>query len=217
LVVYNEFIADFFRPLSDKVEVYPSGVDTKMFTPANTPREHSKPVIFVPGRVNDELKGFGTVKKACEHLRGKGLDFEVRITAAYDMHFEENWITNLGWVSQEALPALYHSSDIVVVPSLWVEPFGITTLEAMACGLPVIGSRIGGIAETLVDGRTGIHFTAGNEEELAEALERLIQSPDLRREYGQAGRRRAEEVYDWDVLVDKYYAEPFSRLAKPGS
>jgi glycosyltransferase involved in cell wall biosynthesis len=69
----------------------------------------------------------------------------------------------------------------------------------------------------LVDGRTGIHFTAGNEEELAKALERLIQSPDLRREYGQAGRRRAEEVYDWDVLVDKYYAEPFSRLAKPGS
>jgi glycosyltransferase involved in cell wall biosynthesis len=217
LVVYNEFIADFFRPHSDKVRVHPSGVDTKLFAPRNTPKESSKPVILVPGRVNDELKGFGTVKEACERLRRNGLDFEVRITAAYDMHFDEDWIVNLGWVNQQELPALYHDSDIVVVPSLWVEPFGITTLEAMACGLPVVGSKIGGIAETLVDGETGIHFTAGNAEELAEALERLIQSPDLRRQYGEGGRRRAEDVYDWDVVIDKYYAEPFSRQTKPGS
>jgi len=212
LVVYNEFIADFFRPFSDRVHVHPSGVDTKKFTPSRNPRNGDKPVILVPGRVNDELKGFDTVKKACERLREEGLDFEVRITAAFEMRFEEDWIKNLGWVDQDELPGLYQDADIAVVPSLWVEPFGITTLEAMASGLPVVGSRIGGIAETLVDGETGIHFTPGSVDGLAEAFKTLLGSELLRRQYGEAGRRRALEVYDWDVIVDKYYAEPLSQI-----
>jgi glycosyltransferase involved in cell wall biosynthesis len=142
-------------------------------------------------------------------LRAQGYDFELRITATFEMHLEEEWIKNLGWISQDKVPELYREVDIVVVPSIWVEPFGITTLEAMASGVPVVGSRIGGIAETLVDGETGLHFEAGNVEQLTLALKRLLDSPDLRQQLGRGGRKRAVEVYDWERVVEKYYAEPF--------
>jgi glycosyltransferase involved in cell wall biosynthesis len=213
LIVYNEFIADFFRPYSDKVQIVPSGVDTARFHPSERGESGSSevPVILVPGRINDELKGFSTVREACEKLRSQGHRFDLRITAAHGMTTPEEWITDLGWTPQDKVPNLYRSADIVIVPSLWVEPFGITTLEAMASGLPVVGSRIGGIAETLVDGVTGIHYSPGNASELAAALEKVLTSPSLRETYGKAGRARAVECYDWEVLVDRHYAEPFSK------
>ena len=208
LIVYNDFIAHFFRPFSDHVRVVPAGIDTSRFTPA-PPTSNPRPVILVPGRINDELKGFKTVFEACQRLKSEGYDFEVRITAAFEMGFAEDWIRNLGWVPQDRVPELYRDADIVIIPSLWIEPFGITTLEAMASGLPVVGSRIGGIAETIVDGVTGLHFEAGNADQLTDALRKLLDSPQLRQNLGEAGRRRAEEVYDWDRVVDEYYAKPF--------
>ena len=81
-------------------------------------------MILVPGRINDELKGFSTVKAACEKLRGEGLEFDLRITAAHGMTTSEEWITDLGWTPQERVPDLYRHADLVIVPSLWVEPFG---------------------------------------------------------------------------------------------
>lgn len=215
LIVYNEFTARFFRPLTDRVRVVPAGIDTRRFTPGSPPN-NLKPVILVPGRINDELKGFETVRQACGQLRAEGYDFEVRITAAYEMNVPEEWIQNLGWVAQDKMPSLYHNADIAIVPSLWVEPFGITTLEAMASGLPVVGSRIGGIAETIVDGVTGLHFEPGNASDLAVALRKVLDSPDLRRSLGEAGRRRAEEVYNWDHVVDKFYAQPFEECYQRG-
>ncbi len=209
LIVYNEFTADFFRPITDKIHVIPSGIDTARFQPV-TKKEGKRPVLFVPGRVNDELKGFSTVHEACLKLREEGFDFEVRITAAFDMHFEDDWIVNLGWVPQEEVPKLYDEVDIAIVPSLWVEPFGITTLEAMASGVPVVGSKIGGIAETLLDGETGLHFEAGNSEQLAQALKKLLVSADLRERMGKAGRERAIALYDWERVVDNHYRDLFS-------
>lgn len=218
LIVYNDFIADFFRPVSDKVRVIPSGVDTRRFIPqgsaAQGKERSSRPVILVPGRINDELKGFETVWEACRRLREQGFDFEARVTAAMEFRFEADWIVNLGWVSQDKVPELYRDVDIVVVPSLWVEPFGITTLEAMASGLPVVGSRIGGIAETLVDGVTGLHFEAGDAKGLADALRRLLTDPTLRERLGAAGRYRAESEYDWEVVIDRHYTGWFESILR---
>lgn len=209
LVVYNDFTANFFRPLTDRIHIIPSGIDSSRFQPRPPDAGKRRRILFVPGRVNDELKGFSTVHAACRKLREEGFDFEVRITAAFDMHFEEEWIKNLGWIPQDRVPDLYREVDVAIVPSLWVEPFGITTLEAMASGVPVVGARIGGIAETLVDGETGLHFPSGDAEGLAACLRKLLASPELGAQLGEAGRRRAVEVYDWERVIDRWYLRLF--------
>jgi glycosyltransferase involved in cell wall biosynthesis len=90
------------------------------------------------------------------------------------------------------------ASDVAVVPSL-VEPLGNATLEAMACGLPVVGSAVGGIPEMVVDGQTGLLVPPQCPEKLAEAIGRLIDEPETRARYGEAGRRRCETLFSLEA------------------
>lgn len=214
LIVYNQFIAGLLEPSGAQISVVPGGVDTRLFCPPEKKPVHSRPVILVPGRINDELKGFETVRQACRKLVDEGFEFEVRITAADEMSSDEPWLSNCGWIDQADMPDLYREADIVIVPSLWVEPFGLTAVEAMACGVPVVGARIGGIAESVVHEQTGLHFTAGNASELADCLRRLLQNPELGKQLGERGRKRCEELFDWDALVDRVYLPRFEKALR---
>jgi glycosyltransferase involved in cell wall biosynthesis len=92
------------------------------------------------------------------------------------------------------------SCDVVVtVP--WYEPFGIVPLEAMACGRPVVGSAVGGLLDTIVPGTTGELVPPRDPAALADALHALLEDPDRRRRYGEAGRERAVALYDWSAVV----------------
>jgi phosphoheptose isomerase len=84
-----------------------------------------------------------------------------------------------------------------VVCAPWYEPFGIVPLEAMACGVPVVASAVGGMIDTVVDGLTGIHVAPRDPERLAGALRGLLAQPERRAAYGRAGVRRARRLYDW--------------------
>jgi type III pantothenate kinase len=79
----------------------------------------------------------------------------------------------------------------------WYEPFGIVPLEAMACGVPVAASAVGGMIDTVVDGVTGVHVPPRDPERLASALHRLLEDEPCRRAYGRAGVERARRLYDW--------------------
>jgi glycosyltransferase involved in cell wall biosynthesis len=95
------------------------------------------------------------------------------------------------------------ASDIVVVPSVWEEAFGLIIAEAMACGRPVVASDIGGIPELVANGITGLTVRSGDTEELMTALYQLLESPDKRREMGEAAERKATEKYDLTKQVKK--------------
>jgi glycosyltransferase involved in cell wall biosynthesis len=106
----------------------------------------------------------------------------------------------LGRVDRADLPALLRSADAVVcVP--WYEPFGIVALEAMACGVPVVASAVGGLVDTVVDGVTGVHVPPRSPHDLAEALRCLLGDPVLRRRLGAAGARRARRRYGWNRVA----------------
>jgi glycosyltransferase involved in cell wall biosynthesis len=81
------------------------------------------------------------------------------------------------------------------------EGLGITTIEAMASGLPCVGSRAGGIGETILDGETGLLVPPGDEAALATAVGRLLDDPALRQRMGDAARRNARERFQWSVLA----------------
>lgn len=92
------------------------------------------------------------------------------------------------------------ASDVLVLPS-HSEGLPNVVLEAMACGLPVVATNVGGIPEAVVHGETGFLVSPGDHQELAARILTLAQNPDLRRTMGAAGRRRIETVFRWENYV----------------
>jgi D-inositol-3-phosphate glycosyltransferase len=118
-------------------------------------------------------------------------------------------VTFTGQRQGKALRDFYLAAD-VFVSTPWYEPFGITPLEAMACGVPVIGSAVGGIRYSVVDGCTGFLVAPREPAELASRLTQLRDDPVLAAKLGCAGVRRVRDRFTWDritaELVDVYRA-----------
>lgn len=107
----------------------------------------------------------------------------------------------------------YYSAGNVVVTTPWYEPFGLTPLEAMACGRPVIGSAVGGITFTIKDGETGLLVPPRDPATLAERLAYLLARPELRRRMGHAARKRVEHEFTWATVAERTAALYESVLA----
>jgi glycosyltransferase involved in cell wall biosynthesis len=105
-------------------------------------------------------------------------------------------VTFVGSRGREELRAFYGAADVFVTTP-WYEPFGITPVEAMACGTPVIGSAVGGIKSTVRDGVTGYLVPPNDPAALAERLAYLWRHPEVRRAFGRNAIRRARTLFTW--------------------
>jgi len=94
----------------------------------------------------------------------------------------------------------YYSAVDVAVTTPWYEPFGLTPLEAMACGTPIIGSAVGGITYTVEDGKTGYLVPPHDPETLALRLRQVLSDPDLQARMGRAGRARVVRDFTWETV-----------------
>jgi glycosyltransferase involved in cell wall biosynthesis len=122
----------------------------------------------------------------------------------------------LGFIKPEDIARYYSTADIFVAPSL-ADNLPYTVLEAMGCGIPVVASRVGGIPEEIDDGRTGRLFSVGSAEELGSTLLDLLANPQLCRDMGAAGRKRAEEMFGMEVFVRQHEDLYQSVVASPGA
>jgi D-inositol-3-phosphate glycosyltransferase len=113
-----------------------------------------------------------------------------------------------GAVAHDRLPEVIRSLDaLVCVP--WYEPFGIVPLEAMACGVPVVGAAVGGLLDTVTHEVTGLHVPPRDPRAVAAALARLLEDPALAARLGASARRRVERTYTWErvaALTERFYA-----------
>jgi glycosyltransferase involved in cell wall biosynthesis len=114
---------------------------------------------------------------------------------------------------RDDVPELLPAFDVYVQPSL-VEPLGLSILEAMAAGLPVVASQVGGIPEIVVPGETGILVPPSSAEALADGVAALLDAPNLRAVMGQAGRTRVLSDFSPDEQVDRIESV-FTRVARP--
>lgn len=225
-----------------KVEVIPCGVDLELFYPR--PRAEAKAhlglcpenhVVLFVGRI-EPLKGIDTLLRAmavvaqqyprwqeelCMAIIGgdaseppEALDAEMarlhRLRAELGI---EELVTFLGARAQDALPDYYSAADVVVMPSHY-ESFGMVALEAMACGTPVIASRVGGLTYTVLHGVTGLHVPERDPETLAQEIVRLLQDSELRERLGRQAQQVAQ-CYSWQNIGDRIidlYSSLQSRL-----
>jgi glycosyltransferase involved in cell wall biosynthesis len=200
----------------ETIDVIPCGVDTSRFRP----REMTKPLPQQPFRllsigrlvpregVVDAIEAL-TLLPECELLVAGGPpkallhhDREaVRLRARAEALGLQDRVTFLGALPREAVPELIASVHAVVCLP-WYEPFGIVPLEAMASGVPVVGSAVGGLLDTVEDGRTGFLVPPRSPHSAGRAVRRLVDSELLRQALGRAGRAAAVAKYDWSRVAE---------------
>jgi len=158
------------------------GLDTLIRAMVTVKNEHPSAVLYIMGRgpQASDLKSLAT---------GVGLKDAVRFVEAPVPNYE--------------MPSVYSSADIYVQPSS-VEPYGIAVLEAMACGKPVVCSDVGGMKDTVEEGRTGYLVPPGDANALAAKIALLADEGQKRAAMGYAARRRVEEQFDWPVIARQY-------------
>jgi D-inositol-3-phosphate glycosyltransferase len=225
----KEMITALYGVSPQKITVVPCGVDTEVFRPldkASIRRDLGLPaneriVLFV-GRI-EPLKGIDLLLRAVAHLDGRfrvlviggdGKDLarksELAVLAA-ELTIADK-VTFLDAVPHDDLPLYYNAADICVVPSYY-ESFGLVAVEAMACGVPVIASRVGGLKETVQDGQTGYLVPWLCPEPFAERLDLLLSNEPLRLSLGREARAAAER-YHWSEVaarVEDVYHELVSQ------
>lgn len=107
-----------------------------------------------------------------------------------------------GRLSREVLPTYYAAADVVVVPSHY-EPFGLVTIEAMACGVPVVGSAVGGLLYTVQPEQTGLLATPKDVDAFAAAIDRFLNNSEWSSQIGQNARQRVEELFSWKGVANQ--------------
>lgn len=203
------------------VSVVPNGVDTARFaSPEPTAvegarsqySESERPLVLFLGTVMPRkgvvelVRAFETVATSCDPAPQLVIAGNDELDTEYVSRVESfiaespvgTSIDVVGFVREELLPGLYHVADVVVVPSL-EEGFGMTAIEAMAAGTPVVGTRVGGLPEIIENGETGYLVDPGDPDALADALLRVLESgPGT--DYDQATRARASD-FSWSGVA----------------
>jgi alpha-maltose-1-phosphate synthase len=202
-----------FRIDPARVVVLHNGVDAEAFTrtdrAAALARHGVRPpyALFV-GRISEQKGIFPLLEAARSLPAGVQLvlcasspdtpELRARLEAAVAGRAEIRWIDAMLPVPE--VVELYSHAAVFVCPSIY-EPFGLINLEAMACGTPVVASRVGGIPEVVVDGETGWLVAPGDPAALAGALREALADPGRARRMGEAGRRRVEAQFSWDRIA----------------
>ena len=214
-------LSRFLRPWADKCTVVHHGIDLTRFTPtpavqqraaALRARYHDVPLLLSVGRLR-HYKGIGVLidalKKVEAHalIVGDGPMGPIWKQKAVDEGVVER-VTFLNEVPEEELVALYYAADMFVFPSTnRAETWGTVQVEAMACGLPVICTELGtGTSYVNQHEVTGLVIEPNNSQALTDAIQRLIDDPDLRHRMGQAGQARANEALSKEAMVRQMMA-----------
>ena len=225
--------------LARGVQVVPLGTTPEHFRPGIDPRDVRARYGLDGGRWILTVarlewhKGIDTVIKALAAVRAAhpGTRYAVAGVGDRGPHLEQlardlglgDAVRFLGAVPDADLPALYNAADLYVGASryhdLLAEGFGISLVEASACGLAVVGGRSGGVPDAVREGETGILVDPDDPQSVAAGINHLLGDAELRRRLGAAGRRAVETFYNWDrvandlIRIDATFRSPAPRAA----
>jgi D-inositol-3-phosphate glycosyltransferase len=214
----------YYKAPADKISIVPCGFSQEEFFPIDKlaarkelnldPKEK---ILLQLGRmvprkgVDNVVKAMSRLKKAGMKIRllivgGEADEHEIRNTpeikrleAIASAEGVLDWITFAGRKSRDVLKYYYSAADVFITTP-WYEPFGITPLEAMACGTPVIGSNVGGIKYSVADGKTGFLVPPQDPDAVAEKAIRLISDPILLKSMKKNAINRVNNLFTWSQV-----------------
>lgn len=209
-----------------RIAVIPCGVDTEHFRPLSAPYARKAlglspqgDLLVTVGRLvprkgtDDAIRALGVLKR--EHklepqlliVGGEVVQAGeqetpevVRLRRIARDETVEDQVTLVGPRGRDELGCYYSAADICLTTP-WYEPFGMTPLESMACGTPVVGTRVGGIKHTVQHGTTGLLVPPHDPRAIATAVARLLRAPEERAAFAQAGLARARVAFSWTDII----------------
>ncbi len=218
----KEILLRLYGVPAESIEVIPCGVDLQAFRPLDRAEVRRRlgfpeePIILFVGRI-EPLKGIDILVRAVAQVSEDirfclvvvGGDASAEAEKAELRRLAQKLgisrrVAFLDAVDHSLLPLYYNAADICVVPSYY-ESFGLVALEAMACGTPVVASRVGGLQGTVRDSETGFLVPWRCPEPFAERLELLLENEELRRNLGMSARAAAED-YAWPRIAERVQA-----------
>jgi D-inositol-3-phosphate glycosyltransferase len=220
----RQLLRQLYRVSPDRVAVIPLGVDLARFEPRDRAQARAaldQPlegrIVLAVGRL-EPLKGFDILIRAlAEMTEREGVQLllvggderaeseRLRLDAvAREVGVAER-VRFVGAVPHERLALMYSAADVVVMPSFY-ESFGLVAVEAMASGVPVVASRVGGLTSTVQDGRTGYLIPWRCPGPFAEKLDLLLENTALRDALG-ANAARSMQAYSWQAVASRLQAE----------
>lgn len=214
----------------ERIATIPCGVDPEVFRPVRTAdaraalgRDQCERLILFVGRI-EQIKGIDVLLEAlgllfarrpdlrgqaCLVVVGGALDPEddapeiekvTELRRLVHEHRMEDSVDFVGSMDQSRLALWYAAADVCAVPSL-TESFGLVALESMACGTPVVATRVGGLQTVVEDGESGLLVPASDHHALAESIERVLLDQRLRTHLAHGARQRAEG-FTWSRVGD---------------
>ncbi len=221
ITAISSYLKGYARQINPRarIDLIPNGIDPDHFkrTPSNIrPRLASAagPIVMTVSRlvpkngVGDLVRAFSILKQSHQFaltnlvIIGSGpleLDLKSLVRA---LKIEQS-VRFLGTIPYPDLPGYLSAASVFVRPSR-SEGLGSAFLEAMACGVPVIGSRVGGITDIIIDRKTGLLCEAGNPEDVAHKISTILSDPILAEELARQGRALVEREYTWQTAADKF-------------
>jgi len=229
IVAWSQFVKQqmLATGISDrKVTVAFGGIDTARFKPDRSVRKEwvkrfnlsEEDTIVSTISFLRRIKNPQTILEACGLLAKRALPFHLFVAGDGEMLPElQNRCRQMGiaervhWLGKFPQPeTLLQASDIFVLASIG-EAFGFVTVEAMACGVPVVASRAGATPELVQDGATGLLVNPLDPDAFADAIERLLENRDLRRQMGARGPAIVRDRFQVDKAVENWMQE-FARV-----
>ena len=225
----KEALKNYYQVLEEKVHVIPGGVDLRVFKPKGLILSRKKTnlpldafVLLFVGRL-EWRKGVGTLIAAARLLRERIKNLRVVVVGGKIYGKEKNWadfkeyqrllkkakeekvediVTFVGRVDHSKLPFYYCSANVLVIPSYY-EPFGLVALEGMACKVPVVASRVGGLSQVIEDGVSGLLFTPRNPIDLKEKILTIFGSKELADKLVENAYNKVKENFCWKKIILK--------------
>ena len=210
----SRVMAQETRKYTDKpIEITPFGVDTEHFKPLACAQSSD----FVVGIVKTLTPKYGidvlikAFKLVCDNNRHQKLRLEIYGRGEYQEEYEQlakslslnDKVTFHGFIDNSKLPEVYNKFSVSVSVSVSnSESFGVVAVEAMSCGCPVVTSDADGFTEVVNNGVTGFIVPKRDVKATADAIQKFIDNPTLRKTMGAAGRQRVLDLFDWNDNVN---------------
>ena len=221
----KEKLEKLYNFISDNIEVIPPGVDVQTYYPLKTDETKIKTnlpdnYIFCLSRI-DKNKGHDLLLNAFDIVRKKISDVDLVIGGgspkpqqrekeifANMRKIIKKWgmqesVHIIGYVPDELMAPYYRQAALFVLPSLF-EPFGMTAIEAMACGTPVIASKFGGIKNVISSNQNGILINPENPEEFSNEIIALLKNKIKTKDIGQKGYETIVKYYSWEAIAKRH-------------